>query len=42
MGLTMSDRADSIYTGGEIVTVADSAPSVEAVAVSDGRTIYSA
>jgi hypothetical protein len=31
--------ADTIYTGGDIVTVNDAAPSAEAVAVKDGRII---
>lgn len=35
----MSARADAIYTGGEIVTVDDAAPSAEAVAVGGGRIV---
>ena len=33
------DRADTIYSGGSILTINDSAPRAEAVAVKDGRII---
>jgi predicted amidohydrolase YtcJ len=35
----MSDAANAIYTGGEIVTVDDAAPTAEAVAVKHGRIV---
>ena len=36
-GSATSQAADTIYTGGDIVTVNDSQPSVEALAVKEGR-----
>jgi hypothetical protein len=35
----MSTDADTIYTGGDIVTIDDAKPSSEAVAVRDGRIV---
>ncbi len=37
--LTPAQSADAIYTGGDIVTVNDAQPTVEAVAVKDGRIL---
>ena len=37
--VSAQDIADTIYTGGPILTINDSAPKAEAVAVKDGRII---
>ena len=34
--------ADTIYTGGDIVTVNDAQPTAEALAIKDGNSIYKA
>ena len=38
-GPTASQAADIIYTGGDIVTINDAQPSVEALAVKDGKIL---
>ena len=35
----MADAADTIYTGGDIVTVNDAQPTAEALAVKDGKIL---
>jgi hypothetical protein len=35
----MSNDADTIYTGGDIVTIDDGQPTAESVAVKDGRIV---
>jgi predicted amidohydrolase YtcJ len=37
--LATSDTADTIYTGGNIITINDVAPSAEALAVKDGKIL---
>jgi len=37
--LVAADTADTIYTGGSIITINDAAPSAEALAVKDGRIL---
>jgi hypothetical protein len=38
----LAANADAIWFGGDIVTVNPGAPKAEAVAVKDGKTIYTA
>jgi len=38
-GIAAQDVADTIYTGGPILTIADARPTAEAVAVKDGRIL---
>lgn len=37
---TTKDKADAIYFGGTIITMEDSSPSVEAIAIKDGKILF--